>query len=149
MGFEISEKAQVLNVQLEAFMEKHIYPREHDMAEWCLDQDNLWQTPPWFDELREQAKAEGHEVVIYKTAFKPMKHTLSERDERTVMKLVVDEATDKVLGVHMCGADAPEIVQGFAVALKAGATKAEFDDTIGIHPTSAEEFVTMRHPFEG
>lgn len=59
MGFEISEKAQAINTQLEAFMQKHIYPREHDWAEWCLDQNNLWQTPPWFDELRDLAKAEG------------------------------------------------------------------------------------------
>ncbi|MFL3656417.1 MAG: acyl-CoA dehydrogenase family protein, partial [Halioglobus sp.] len=59
MGFEISEKSQVLNAQLEAFMQKHIYPREHDYAEWCLDQNNLWLTPPWFDELRDLAKAEG------------------------------------------------------------------------------------------
>jgi acyl-CoA dehydrogenase len=59
MGFEISEKVQKINAQLEAFMQKHIYPREHDMAEWCLDPENLWQTPPWFDELRELAKAEG------------------------------------------------------------------------------------------
>lgn len=59
MGFEISEKAQAINTQLEAFMQNHIYPREHDWAEWCLDQNNLWQTPPWFDELRDLAKAEG------------------------------------------------------------------------------------------
>ena len=59
MGFELSDKSQSINAQLEAFMQKHIYPRENDWAEWCLDQDNLWQTPPWFDELRELAKAEG------------------------------------------------------------------------------------------
>ena len=63
MGFEISEKSQVLNAQLEAFMQKHIYPREHDYAEWCLDQNNLWLTPPWFDELRDLAKAEGPDEV--------------------------------------------------------------------------------------
>jgi glutathione reductase (NADPH) len=75
-----------------------------------------------------------------------MKHTLSGRDERTLMKLVVDKPTDRVLGCHMVGEDAPEIIQGLAVALKCGATKAQFDATIGIHPTAAEEFVTLREP---
>ncbi|EME69014.1 glutathione reductase [Paramagnetospirillum caucaseum] len=83
-------------------------------------------------------------VDVYLSRFKPMRNILAGRDERTMMKLVVDRATDRVLGVHMVGADAPEIVQGFAVALKCGATKAQFDATVGIHPTSAEEFVTMR-----
>ena len=73
-----------------------------------------------------------------------MFHTLSGRDEHAMMKLIVARDKDKVLGVHMVGADAPDIVQGFAVALKCGATKAEFDATVGIHPTAAEEFVTMR-----
>ena len=83
-------------------------------------------------------------VDIYKSRFRPLKHTLTGRDEFTLMKLVVDSATDRVLGCHMLGADAPEIIQGFGVALKCGATKAQFDATIGIHPTAAEEFVTMR-----
>lgn len=83
---------------------------------------------------------------IYRTEFRPMKHTLSGRDERTLMKLIVDDASDRVVGAHMVGPDAGEIIQGFAVALKAGATKAIFDSTVGIHPTSAEEFVTMREP---
>jgi glutathione reductase (NADPH) len=86
------------------------------------------------------------EIDVYKSAFRPMKHTLSGRDERTLMKLVVERETGRVVGVHMVGPDAGEIIQGFAVALKAGATKAMFDATIGIHPTSAEEFVTMRTP---
>ena len=73
-----------------------------------------------------------------------MLHTLSGRDEYAMMKLVVARDTEKVLGLHMVGADAPEIVQGFAVALKCGATKDQFDSTIGIHPSAAEEFVTMR-----
>jgi len=75
-----------------------------------------------------------------------MKHALSGRDERSLMKLVVDADTGRVLGAHMVGPDAGEITQGIAVALKAGATKEQFDSTIGIHPTSAEEFVTMREP---
>ena len=76
-----------------------------------------------------------------------MKYTFSGRDENTFMKLIVDTASDRVVGVHMMGPDAGEIIQGIAIAMKAGATKAIFDDTIGIHPTAAEEFVTMREPW--
>ena len=89
------------------------------------------------------------ELRIFRTDFKPLKHTLSGSTERTLMKLVVDTASDRVVGLHMVGADAGEIVQGFAVAMRAGATKAQFDATIGIHPTAAEEFVTMREPVLG
>ncbi|HSN56685.1 MAG TPA: glutathione-disulfide reductase, partial [Candidatus Sulfomarinibacteraceae bacterium] len=92
------------------------------------------------------ARTAGYDVVIFRSSFKPMLHNLSGRDERTMMKLVVDRATDRVLGVHMVGPDAGEIIQGMAVALKAGATKKTFDATVGIHPTAAEEFVTMRTP---
>ena len=94
----------------------------------------------------EEAREEGYKLRIYRTDFRPMKHTLSGRDERSLMKLVVDDTTDKVLGAHMVGPDAGEITQGLAVAIQAGATKAQFDATLGIHPTSAEEFVTMREP---
>jgi len=93
-----------------------------------------------------QAKDAGHALRIFESTFKPMKHTMSGRNERTFMKLVVDAASDRVLGAHMVGPDAGEITQGLGVALKAGATKAQFDSTIGIHPTAAEEFVTMREP---
>jgi len=95
-----------------------------------------------------EARADGHDVVIFRSTFRPMRHTISGRDEQTMMKLVVDRQSDRVLGVHMVGPDAGEIVQGMAIALKAGATKATFDATIGIHPTAAEEFVTMRTPVE-
>jgi glutathione reductase (NADPH) len=88
-------------------------------------------------------------VSIYRSDFKALKHTLSGNAERTLMKLVVDDASDRVVGLHMVGADAGEVVQGFAVAMKAGATKALFDSTIGIHPTAAEEFVTMREAVHG
>ncbi|MFP0198736.1 glutathione-disulfide reductase [Pseudomonas sp. PHC1] len=94
----------------------------------------------------EEAREAGREVVIYESRFRPMKLTLTDCQERTLMKLVVDGKTDKVLGCHMVGPDAGEIVQGLAIALKAGATKRDFDDTIGVHPTAAEEFVTMRTP---
>ncbi len=90
------------------------------------------------------AREKFGKVTVFKTDFKPLKHTLSGSSERTLMKLVVEDATDRVVGLHMAGPDAGEIVQGFAVAMKAGATKAVFDSTIGIHPTAAEEFVTMR-----
>jgi len=89
------------------------------------------------------ARARGA-VDVYLSRFRPMRHSLSGRREWTMMKMVVDSASDRVLGVHMVGADAPEIVQGFAVALKCGATKAQVDATIGIHPTAAEELVTLR-----
>jgi glutathione reductase (NADPH) len=85
-------------------------------------------------------------ITVYRSNFKALKHTLSGSTERTLMKLIVEDATDRVVGLHMVGADAGEIVQGFSVAMKAGATKAVFDSTIGIHPTMAEEFVTMREP---
>ena len=91
-----------------------------------------------------EARERDFQVAIYRTSFRPLKHTLTGKDERTMMKLVVDEKTDKVLGCHMVGPDAGEIIQGLAVALNCGATKAQFDATIGIHPTAAEEFVTMR-----
>jgi glutathione reductase (NADPH) len=96
----------------------------------------------------EEAQAAGLELTIYRSTFKPLQHTLSGRDERSMMKLVVDADSDRVLGVHMVGADAGEIIQGFAVAMQCGATKAQFDATIGVHPTAAEEFVTMREPVE-
>ena len=94
----------------------------------------------------EQAIEDGHKVQIFESSFRPMKLTLTEWQERTLMKLVVDADTDKVLGCHMVGPEAGEIVQGLAIALKAGATKQHFDETIGVHPTAAEEFVTMRTP---
>ena len=90
------------------------------------------------------ARKKFGEITVFKTDFKPLKHTLSGSAERVFMKLIVDTKSDRVVGVHMVGAEAGEIVQGFAVAMKAGATKAVFDSTIGIHPTAAEEFVTMR-----
>jgi len=83
-------------------------------------------------------------VDIYLTRFTPMRHSLSGRDRKTTMKLVVDQATQKVVGAHMLGEDAAEIIQGIAIAVVMGATKADFDRTIGIHPTAAEEFVTLR-----
>jgi glutathione reductase (NADPH) len=91
-----------------------------------------------------QARQRYGEVDVYRTGFRPLKHTLSGRDEQCFMKLVVERAGGRVVGAHMMGAEAGEIIQGLAIALRCGATKAQFDATIGIHPTAAEEFVTMR-----
>ncbi|MFT4861354.1 MAG: glutathione reductase (NADPH) [Pseudohongiellaceae bacterium] len=97
--------------------------------------------------LSEQdALANGLDIDVYTSTFRTLKHTLSGSAEKTFLKLIVDKATDLVLGLHMVGPDAGELVQGFAVAMNCGARKADFDRTIGIHPTLAEEFVTMRTP---
>ncbi|KAI7729277.1 hypothetical protein M8C21_001307, partial [Ambrosia artemisiifolia] len=84
------------------------------------------------------------DILVYTSTFNPMKNSISGRQEKTLMKLIVSAETDKVIGASMCGPDAAEIMQGIAIALKCGATKAQFDSTVGIHPSSAEEFVTMR-----
>lgn len=107
----------------------------------------VFSTPPIGSVgLTEEDARRDHNIEIYQSSFKPMKHTLSGRNEKSVMKLIVDKDTDKILGAHMMGIDAPEILQGIGIAVKAGATKADFDATIGIHPTAGEEFVTMREP---
>lgn len=94
----------------------------------------------------EEARVTCGEVEIYRSEFRPLKHTLSGSSERTMMKLIVDKASDRVVGAHMVGADAGEIIQGLGIALKCGATKAQFDTTVAVHPTAAEEYVTMRDP---
>jgi len=94
-----------------------------------------------------EAREEFGDITLFKSEFRPMKHTISGRDERSFMKMIVDAASDRVVGVHMVGPDAGEILQGIGIAMRAGATKAIFDTTIGIHPTAAEEFVTMRDPW--
>ena len=100
--------------------------------------------------LSEEKARERHGTVdIYKTAFRSLKHTMGNSEERIFMKLVVDAASQRVVGAHMLGPDAGELIQGIAIAVKLGATKAQFDATLGIHPTAAEEFVTMRDKFVG
>ncbi|MDW7748045.1 glutathione-disulfide reductase [Halomonas sp.] len=94
----------------------------------------------------EQAREACGEIRVYVADFRPMKHTLSGSSERCLMKLIVDDASDVVVGAHMVGEEAGEVIQGIAVAVRAGLTKADFDATVGIHPTGAEEFVTMRAP---
>lgn len=94
----------------------------------------------------EDAKNKYADVTVFETQFRAMKHTIGGRHEKTYMKLIIEDNNNRVVGVHMMGEDAGEIIQGMAIAMKAGATKKDFDDTIGIHPTAAEEFVTMRTP---
>ncbi len=94
--------------------------------------------------LSEDAAVAHGPVDVYVARFTPMRHVMSGRGQKTLMKMIVDQASQRVVGVHMLGDDVPEMMQGIGVALTAGATKADFDRTIGIHPTSAEEFVTMR-----
>lgn len=94
----------------------------------------------------EEARDNKFDVDIYKSVFRPMKHTLSGRDEKTLMKLVVDRKTDKVLGLHIVGPDSGEMIQAFGIAVKMGATKSQFDATVAVHPTAAEELVTMKQP---
>jgi glutathione reductase (NADPH) len=95
----------------------------------------------------QKALARGHRVDLYKTSFRPLKHTLSGREDRMLMKLVVDAKTDRVLGCHVFGPEAGEMAQLVAIALKMGATKAQFDATVAVHPTLSEELVTMRTKF--
>jgi glutathione reductase (NADPH) len=113
-----------------------------DIPTCVFSQPNIGTVGLTEEEAREQYK----DIDIYKSSFKPMKLSLSDSDEKTFMKLIVDKKSDRVVGVHMLGPDAGEIIQGIGIAIKAGATKKTFDSTIGIHPTAAEEFVTMREP---
>lgn len=92
----------------------------------------------------EEAASQFDDLQVFESTFRPLKHTVTKRNERSLMKLLVDGSTDRVIAAHMVGPDAGEIIQGLAVAITAKATKADFDRTIAIHPTSAEEFVTMR-----
>jgi glutathione reductase (NADPH) len=117
---------------------------------WAMDYETVAsavfsQPPIGTVGLTEEAARRRHGTIeVYKSSFRPMKHTLSGRDERTLMKLVVDRVSQRVLGAHMLGPDAPEIIQAIAIAVKMGATKQQFDEAVAIHPTAAEEFVTMR-----
>jgi glutathione reductase (NADPH) len=110
----------------------------------------LFTTPPAaVVGLTEEAARVRGPVRVFKHRFRPLRHTITRREERTLVKVVVDAATDRVLGVHLVGADAPEMVQGFAVALQCGVTKLQLDATIGIHPTAAEEILTLRAEWRG
>ncbi|NHO31809.1 glutathione-disulfide reductase [Acetobacter fallax] len=148
--FAIGDVTNHLNLTPVAIAEGHILAdrlySDHARG-WSFDTTPkaVFFTPPLASVgLTEAEAAEQGATDIYVSKFRPMRHTLSGRERRTLMKLVVDQATQKVVGAHMIGEDAPELMQGLAIAVTAGLHKADFDRTIGIHPTSAEEFVTMR-----
>ncbi len=119
---------------------------------WCPNHENVpsavFSQPPVASVGLTEGEAHtlSESLDVYISEFRPMKHTLSGREEKTLMKLIVCHDSDRVLGCHMVGPDAPEIIQGVAIAIQCGATKAQFDATVGIHPTAAEELVTMRTP---
>ena len=117
-------------------------PVDHDNIATAVFSDPNVSTVGLSEEV---ARERFGTVDVYKASFRALKHTLGDREEKTFMKLVVDQTTQRVVGAHMVGPDAGEILQGIAIAVKLGATKAQFDATIGIHPTAAEEFVTMRN----
>jgi len=135
----------VATAEAMAFVET-VFNKNPNAIDYALVPSAVFSQPPVASVgFSEHAAREMYKSVdIYRSQFRPLKHTLTKREVRTFMKLVVDGATGRVLGCHMVGEDAAEIIQGLAVALTCGATKAQFDATIGIHPTAAEEFVTMR-----
>ena len=123
----------------------HLFGGQHRHVSLANVPTSVFSIPPIGTVGMTEADAAARgEAKIYLTRFKPMRHNLTGRPRHSLMKLVVDAHTDLVLGAHMLGEDAPEIVQGLAIAITAGATKADFDRTIGIHPSAAEEFVTLR-----
>ncbi|MFT8895959.1 MAG: glutathione-disulfide reductase [Acetobacter sp.] len=148
--FAIGDVTNHLNLTPVAIAEGHILADRlfaDRSREWSFETTPkaVFFTPPLASVgLSEAEAAEKGAVDVYVSKFRPMRHTLSGRERRTLMKLVVDQGTQKVVGAHMLGEDAPELMQGLAIAVTAGLRKADFDRTIGIHPSSAEEFVTMR-----
>ncbi|GBQ96854.1 glutathione reductase [Acetobacter nitrogenifigens DSM 23921 = NBRC 105050] len=148
--YAIGDVTNRINLTPVAIAEGHIladYLFAGHEREWAFDTTPkaVFFTPPLASVgLTEDEAAERGPADIYVSSFRPMRHTLSGRERRTLMKLVVDQASQKVVGAHMLGEDAPELMQGLAIAVTAGLRKADFDRTIGIHPTSGEEFVTMR-----
>ena len=148
--FAIGDVSNKLNLTPVAIAEGHALADRlfaHKPRHWNLEQvaTAVFSHPPMATcGLTEQQAAERFPADIYISRFTPMRHTLTGRHARTVMKLVVEQSTQRVVGAHMLGDDAAEMMQGIAVAMNAGATKADFDSTVGIHPTAAEEWVTLR-----
>ncbi len=130
------------------FLAEHLFAGSKKKMNYDFIPTAVFSQPPvaGVGLTEEEALAKKHPLKIYTSRFRPLKYTVTPIDKKTFMKIVVDKTTDKVLGVCMVGEDAPEIMQGIAVALKMGAKKSDMDTTIGIHPTSAEELVTMREP---
>ncbi len=154
--FAVGDVTNRVNLTPVALMEGHAFadtefgdnprPVNHDFIPSAVFSNPTVATVGYAEH---DAKVHYGELDVYKSVFRPMKYTLSGRDEKTMMKLLVQASTGKVIGLHVVGLDAPEIVQGFAVAIKSGLTKQQFDRTTGIHPTAAEELVTMRVPVQG
>lgn len=151
--FAVGDVTDRVNLTPVALMEGHAFAdTEFGGIERPVDHANtpaaVFSQPPvgTVGLTEAQARAECEAVHIFRSTFTPMKYTLSGRKEQGMLKLIVDAASDRVVGCHVVGLDAPEIIQGFAVAVRAGLTKSDFDRTVGIHPTSAEELVTMRTP---
>lgn len=154
--FAVGDVTNRINLTPVALMEGHAFadtefggaPREvnHEFVPMAV-----FSHPPvaTVGHAEEEARERYGDLRVFKSEFRPMKHTLSGRDEKIMMKMLVQASTDLVVGLHIVGMDAPEILQGFAVAIKSGLTKRQFDATIGIHPTAAEELVTMRTPLSG
>ncbi len=151
--FAVGDVTDRINLTPVALMEGHAFadtqfggmdrPVEHDNTPAAV----FSQPPVGTVGLSEdEAREKGFDIRVFRSAFTPMKYTVAGRHEKGMMKLVVDASTDRVLGCHVVGLDAPEMLQGFAVAVRAGLTKADFDRTVGIHPTGAEELVTLRQP---
>ncbi len=148
---DVTNRMNLTPVALQEGMQvaENLYGARND---WAMTYDNIpsavFSQPPLATVglTEEEANQQGLNFEIYSSEFRPLKYTLGERQKRSLMKMIVEKDSRKVLGLHMVGDDSAEIIQGFAVALKAGATKEIFDQTIGVHPTSAEEFVTMREP---
>ena len=148
---DVTDRVQLTPVALAegmAVARRLFKPEEYRKVDYALIPTAVFSLPNMATVglTEEQARERGYKVTVYESRFRPMKLTMTQSLERSLMKLVVDAQTDRVLGCHMVGPDAGEIMQGLAVALKAGATKRVFDETLGIHPTAAEEFVTMRTP---
>lgn len=150
---DVIDRVQLTPVAIEegmAFAHNHFGQGRGDGTPWEVDYENIpttvFSTPNVgsVGYTEEECWHRGDVVDVYMSSFTPMKHILAGKNEKMLLKIIVDQATDKVLGMHVVGADAGEIIQGFAVAMKMGATKSDLDATIGIHPTAAEELVTMR-----
>ena len=153
--FAVGDVTDRINLTPVALMEGHAFAdTQFDGKDRPVEHNNtpaaVFSQPPvgTVGLSEEQARQRGLTFNVFRSAFTPMKYTLAGRDEKSMMKLIVDADSDRVLGCHVVGPDAPEMLQGFAVAVRAGLTKADFDRTIGIHPTAAEELVTLRQPLK-